>query len=217
MQAAVLHLDTGRPRQICPGARRIVVNEVRPNGAPPSPAELIELVRAVARDQDRKAFARLFGYFAPRLKSFLVRSGLGTSLAEEVTQETMIAVWRRSSTFDPARAGVSTWIFSIARNQQIDRFRRIRSETVEGLIDPSDEPAAPVSGEDIVMSTEREQKVRKALEGLSSEQAKVVRLSFFADKPHPEIARELGIPLGTVKGRVRLALKRLQSLLDEDT
>ena len=182
----------------------------------PSAEELTALLLAVARDQDRKSFARLFAYFAPRVKSFLVRSGLQGALAEEVTQETMILVWRKAPMFDPARAAVSTWIFAIARNQRIDRFRRAQVRASLSLPDPSDEPAAPLSGEDIVLSAEREKKVRQALASLSAEQAKVVRLSFFADKPHAEIATELGIPLGTVKGRVRLALKRLQSLLDDD-
>ena len=181
---------------------------------PPSADELCGMVRAIAVGQDRTAFAALFDHFAPRVKAFLVRSGLADGLAEEVTQETMLAMWRKASYFDPNRAGVSTWIFTIARNQRIDRLRRERLpsaelpvETIEAT-DPSD------TGEVAVLAAEREGRVRAALGALSAEQAAIVRLSFFADKPHATIARELGIPLGTVKSRIRLALGRLRVLLD---
>lgn len=192
------------------------MNEARQKEVLPSPEELTSLIDAVARGQDRNAFARLFGYFAPRVKSFLMRSGLADSAAEEVTQEVMIAVWRKASYFDPGKAGASTWVFTIARNQRIDRLRRTRSRTGDNLPDPTDESDMPPSGEDIAILAEREEGVRKALAALPSEQATIVRLSFFAEKPHSEIARELGIPLGTVKSRVRLALNRLRALLDND-
>lgn len=182
----------------------------------PSPEDLIRLMDAVARAQDRNAFARLFAHFAPRVKSFLVRSGLADAVAEEVTQEVMVAVWRKASSFDPGRAGVATWVFTIARNRRIDRLRRMRSRTADHVVDPSDQPDMPPSGEAIALTAEREEEVRKALDILPSEQAAVVRLSFFAEKPHAEIARELGIPLGTVKSRLRLALSRLRAMLDGD-
>ncbi len=216
MDAASLHFGIRSARQVRPAARFVVLNEARQKEVLPSPEELISLIDAVAREQDRNAFARLFGYFAPRVKSFLMRSGLADSAAEEVTQEVMIAVWRKASYFDPGKAGASTWVFTIARNQRVDRLRRTRSRTVDRLLDPSDEPDMPPSGEDITITAEREEGVRKALATLPSDQATIVRLSFFAEKPHAEIARELGIPLGTVKSRVRLALNRLRTLLDND-
>jgi RNA polymerase sigma-70 factor (ECF subfamily) len=217
MTAVALDLHTRRKRQMRPTARLFVVNDVRQNATAPSPEELVHLLAAVAQDKDREAFAGLFGYFAPRVKSFLMSSGMSGPLAEEVTQEVMIAVWRKAAYFDPERAGVSTWVFSIARNQRIDRFRRDRSPTAEQLLDPSEEPPPPRTAEEIAMSAERESKVRQALAALPREQATIVQLSFFRDKPHAEIALELGIPLGTVKSRIRLALKRLQSLVSEDT
>ncbi len=192
------------------------MNEVRQEETPPSPEELILLLEAVARGQDHKAFAQLFAHFAPRVKSFLRRSGLADGVAEEVTQEVMIAVWRKASYFDPRRAGAATWVFTIARNQRIDRLRRLRSAAGEELPDPSEQPDAPPSGEDIALAAEREEQVRKALATLPAEQAAILKLSFFADKPHAEIARELGIPLGTAKSRVRLALARLRAMLDRD-
>jgi RNA polymerase sigma-70 factor (ECF subfamily) len=216
MDAASLYIGTGNARQLRPTARLVVLNEARQKAVLPSPEELIGLIDAVARTQDRNAFARLFGYFAPRVKSFLMRSGLEDAAAEEVAQEVMIAVWRKASYFDPGKAGASTWVFTIARNQRIDRLRRTRSRTADHLLDPTDELDMPPSGEDIAIVAEREEGVRKALESLPIDQSTIVRLSFFAEKPHAEIARELGIPLGTVKSRVRLALNRLRTLLDSD-
>jgi RNA polymerase sigma-70 factor (ECF subfamily) len=216
MDAARLHLDIRRTRDVRPAARLIVLNEGIQKEVLPSPVELIRLIDAVAQAQDRKAFAQLFAYFAPRVKGFLMRTGLAEAVAEEVTQEVMIAVWRKASYFDPSRAGASTWVFTIARNQRIDRLRRSRSRTADHLLDLSDEPDTPPSGEDIVIMAEREEEVRKALATLSNEQAAIVKLSFFSEAPHAEIARELGIPLGTVKSRVRLALNRLRTLLDRD-
>ncbi|WP_306280636.1 sigma-70 family RNA polymerase sigma factor [Mesorhizobium sp. Mes31] len=180
------------------------------------PEEAIRLLCAVAKGRDRAAFAALFGFYAPRLKAFMMRSGMTASAAEDVAQETMLLVWKKASYFDERRAGVSTWIFTIARNVRIDRLRReSRPAAVARAFDPSDEVDGPVSGEAAVMTAEREDRVRSAIALLSSEQAQILRLSFFGDKPQSEIASELGIPLGTVKSRVRLALGRLRLILDD--
>lgn len=216
MNVALLHLGQRRAPQSWPAARAVDLKPVENEASAPSADEQCQLIRAVAVARDRDAFARLFTHFAPRVKSFLMRAGLADTVAEEVTQETMLAVWRKASYFDPSRAGLSTWIFTIARNHRIDRLRRGRLQTRESLADPSDEPDAPLSGEEIAIVAEREKQIRDALGSLSEDQATIVRLSYFADKPHAEISRELGIPLGTVKSRIRLALNRLHALLDSD-
>ncbi|WP_394021585.1 sigma-70 family RNA polymerase sigma factor [Xanthobacter pseudotagetidis] len=184
----------------------------------PSPAgggaDFDGLILAIARDADRSAFADLFRHFAPRLKAYLVRTGLPANAAEELAQETMLAVWRKASYFDPARAGAATWIFTIARNLRIDLLRRERHRsTLDAGTDG--EPVDETSGETMLMTAERAARVRAALSALSEEQAAIVRLSFFQEKPHSAIARELGIPLGTAKSRVRLALARLRVLLED--
>jgi len=177
-------------------------------------ADMSALIVAIAERGDREAFARLFRHFAPRVKAFLMRGGLSPNAAEELAQETLLAVWRKAAYFDPARAAASTWIFTIARNLSIDLKRRERyidttsSATLE-------EEADETSGETVLMMAEREARVRAALSKLSEEQAAIVRLSFFQDKPHAQIAQELGIPLGTAKSRVRLALSRLRTLLED--
>jgi len=185
----------------------------RADRVPPN-EDLCRLMRNIAFQQSREAFAELFGHFAPRLKAFLMRYGIPEAQSEDLAQETMIAVWRKADTFDPARAGVSTWIFTIARNKRIDQMRRERSAAPP--LDVSDEGDPSASGEDLALAAERDAHVRAALASLPQEQAAVVRLSFFLEKPHSEIARELGIPLGTVKSRVRLALARLHAALERE-
>ena len=180
----------------------------------PSPQHLCGLLQAVARDRDRKAFVELFEFFAPRLKSFYLRGGASAEAADELLQETLLQVWRKAPLFDPARAGASTWIFAIARNKRIDRARKQRNEApledhlVETLA--SDEPG----GEEHVYAVQAEERLHEAIGALPSEQLEVVRLSFFENLPHPEIASRLGLPLGTVKSRLRLAFGKLRSSME---
>lgn len=177
-------------------------------------ADMSALIVAIATRADRDAFARLFRHFAPRLKAFLMKGGLSANAAEELAQETMLTVWRKATYYDPARAAASTWIFTIARNLSIDLKRRERyGDTAR--VEMQDEEVDETSGETILMSQERDARVRAALAKLSEEQATIVRLSFFQEKPHSQIAQELGIPLGTAKSRVRLALSRLRTLLED--
>jgi RNA polymerase sigma-70 factor (ECF subfamily) len=201
-------------------------------GAMPTSDELNELALAVATAGDRQAFATLFKHFAPRVKAYLMRSGSAEALAEELAQETMVSVWRKAASFDPARAQVSTWIFTIARNLRIDHHRRQGGVLAEGIAgaapaggadaDTADLPASPdpqapcpLPALDEQASTrERERGVREALAQLPGEQAQLLRLSFFEGQPHAWIASELQIPLGTVKSRIRLAVTQLRRLLD---
>jgi len=181
----------------------------------PTIEELNALARAVALAGDREAFAALFKHFAPRVKAYLMRSGTAEGLAEELTQEAMVSVWRKATMFDADRASVSTWIFTIARNLRVDHLRH-QGRAPVGVEDlDCDAVASEAPSPDEQMNTrQREVGVREALRQLPGEQAEVLRLSFFEDRPHAQIARELGIPLGTVKSRVRLAVNHLRRLLD---
>lgn len=176
-------------------------------------AEVLEkLLVAVATRQDRDAFGSLFGHFGPRMKTFFRRGGMSPEMAEELVQETMLRVWRKASHYDPGRAAVSTWIFTIARNLRIDFNRRQRDPSLL----PSDPVDVPPSIEDELLAAERDENVRLALAKLSPEQQAIIRLSYYIEKSQTEIASELGIPLGTVKSRIRLAMNRLRAVLDED-
>lgn len=184
----------------------------------PDQDELNDLMRAVARAADRPAFATLFRYFAPRIKGYLVRSGCAEALAEELTQETMVAIWRRAASFDPSRARLSTWIFTIARNLRIDHLRRggrsvpvVEGEGWDADQQPADQALAP---DQQALAAQREVNVRQALAALPPDQVQVLMLSYFEDQPHARIADQLGIPLGTVKSRIRLAVAQLRRRLE---
>ncbi|WP_286664661.1 sigma-70 family RNA polymerase sigma factor [Variovorax flavidus] len=193
-----------------------VVTPHQGRGAMPTIEELNALARAVALHADREAFAALFKHFAPRVKSYLMRSGTAEGLAEELTQEAMVSVWRKAAMFDPDRASVSTWIFTIARNLRVDHFRHQGQGLVDGDDLDCDAMASDLpSPEEQADMKQREIGVRNALRHLPEEQAQVLRLSFFEEQPHARIASELGIPLGTVKSRVRLAVNHLRRLLDQ--
>jgi RNA polymerase sigma-70 factor (ECF subfamily) len=183
----------------------------------PTDDEVNAWMRAVAEAADRPAFAALFRHFAPRIKGFLMRSGADEALAEELVQETMVVLWRRAASFDPARAQVSTWLYTIARNLRIDHHRRHAGGAAEAPDDwdAEQQPAdAHLTPDELLHAAERERGVQQALAVLPPEQAQVLRLSFFDEHPHSRIARDLGIPLGTVKSRIRLAVAQLRRILE---
>ncbi|QAU44413.1 sigma-70 family RNA polymerase sigma factor [Bradyrhizobium guangzhouense] len=176
----------------------------------------IDLISRVASHGDRDAFARLFEHFAPRVKGFLIKTGSDPETAEDIAQSTFVAVWRKAGQFDPTTAGVAAWIFTIARNQRIDIARRaLRHDRALQSPETAYEVETVASPEAIRAQSEDVTRIAKALARLSEEQSTVVRLSFIEERPHGEIASSLGIPLGTVKSRIRLAMKRLRELLDE--
>jgi RNA polymerase sigma-70 factor (ECF subfamily) len=180
-------------------------------------------IEAVATRRDRAAFANLFEHFAPRVKTFMLRSGASEAMAEEIAQETMLMVWRKAELFVPGSTGAPSWIFTIARNLRIDALRRERhgcasnggrdNHNTDIAVEPHDDER--LTPEAQFAAAQSEESVRKAMAQLSAEQLRVIELSFYEDKAHSEIAEQLQIPLGTVKSRVRLALGRLRSLLRE--
>lgn len=172
------------------------------------------LIDAIAQRRDRGAFSELFAYYAPRLKGYLVRRGATADLAEELAQETLMTVWGKAALFDPGRANASAWIFTILRNLHIDRLRGDRPALPESEI-PEQADSQP-QADQLIDVARRSARLRAALAALPPEQAEVVRLSFFDDRPHADIERSLGIPLGTVKSRLRLAVGKLRSLLETD-
>jgi RNA polymerase sigma-70 factor (ECF subfamily) len=181
--------------------------------AAPSSDGHVALLQAIAHHRDRAAFAALFRMFAPRIKAWMIRGGASDTAAEELAQETMLTVWQKAALFDPGRAGVSTWIFTIARNQRIDALRRERHPGT--LLPDPDDLAGPAPPDRMVAVAEREARIRAALADLPAEQAEVIHKAFFEEKVHAEIEHELRIPLGTVKSRLRLAMNRLRTALGD--
>ncbi len=173
-----------------------------------------DLMEAVATHRDKAAFSRLFEHFGPRVRAYLMRAGASASAAEEVMQEVMLTVWRRAGLFDRRKAAVSTWVFTIARNKRVDSIRRENRAELDpndpAFVPPADDPA-----DTVVEMSQATERLQAAVQLLPAEQLEVLRRSYFNDESHSKIAADLDLPLGTVKSRLRLALKRLRSAMEE--
>lgn len=185
-------------------------------GSDPSERErLADCIEQVASAQSRSAFAEVFEYFAPRLKSYLMRLGSDSSSAEEIMQEVMLNVWRKAGQYDRRQASVSTWIFRIARNRRIDTLRRTNKPELDAE-DPMLQPAPAEQPDITVNRVQLESKVRDVIETLPEEQLVLLKAAFYEGLSHSEIAKSFGLPLGTVKSRIRLAFMRLRGSLERD-
>lgn len=174
-----------------------------------------EQLVAVAERRDRTAFSELFEYLAPRFKSFALARGFSDRQAEEVVQDAMLAVWTRAASFKPELAAPMTWFFTIARNKCTDLFRR-EGRTHAELDDEAEQPEDEGRGPEALYLAGRARELLDAALGrLSGEQRSVVQKAFFEDMTQTEVAEALGIPLGTVKSRLRLAYERLRAELRE--
>jgi len=168
-------------------------------------------ITAIRDRQDQQAFAALFRHFAPRVKGFLMKSGARPDVAEEVAQDVMATLWRKAALFDAARASVSTWIFTIARNRLIDRIRKERRPEPEDLgWGPEPEP----DQEEALGLAQDTERLGEALAALPEKQRRLIERAYFGDLSHSEIAAETGLPLGTIKSRIRLALDRLRHTMN---
>lgn len=167
------------------------------------------LLSAVGARQDRLAFATLFEYYAPRVKSYLMKHGADESAAEEILQNTFVTIWEKAASYNPQKAAASTWIFTIARNKRIDALRREKYIEVN-----SDAPAlaqASQQPDEDYTDWRALDTLSHALKELPPEQATLLQMAYFEDKSHQKIADETNIPLGTVKSRLRLALEKLRA------
>ncbi|WP_217701732.1 sigma-70 family RNA polymerase sigma factor [Pseudooceanicola sp. HF7] len=167
---------------------------------------------AVRDKRDRAAFARLFGFFAPRIKGMLMRSGMSAAAAEDVVQDVMLSVWHKAGQFDPARAPVSAWVYRIARNRQVDLARKANRplpEEIETETPPEEDPGQ------ILGVAQEGAELRAALARLKPEQRDVIARAYLGDLTHGEIQAETGLPMGTIKSRIRLGLERLRHELKD--
>lgn len=171
----------------------------------------VNLVAQVRDHGDRAAFAALFRHFAPRVKGFLMKSGASAALAEECAQDVMAVLWQKSHLYDPARASVATWVFTIARNRRIDALRKARRPEPEEL---SWGPEAEPDQADVFEMQRESERLGDAVARLPEKQRVLIERAFWGDLSHSEIASETGLPLGTIKSRIRLALERLRHVMD---
>ena len=200
-----LSLDTPRCR-----TQAFNVTRHESKRVPPIETELSQQtvwMLAVRDNRDRTAFAALFDHFAPRLKGFVMRTGTSSAQAEEIVQDAMLTVWRKAALFDPHRAQVSAWVYQIARNRQIDIVRKENRPVPEELAeDPGTEPDA---GQMLAMEQEAG-RLREALARLNDDQREVIERAYLGELSHQEISDQTGLPLGTIKSRIRLGLERLR-------
>jgi RNA polymerase sigma-70 factor, ECF subfamily len=198
-------------------------------GSDADAAHWVACIEQVAKAQDPQAFRDLFKRFAPMVKAYAykVPSLLQVDqFAEELVQETMLRVWTRAGSFDAALASPGTWIFTIARNLRIDMLRRQGRHVVNRVSLSEDEDESEIDLEDIWFEDENSdvfnqlalqrnrQQIHQSLATLPPEQLQVLTKVYLEDKSHVEVSAELGLPLGTVKSRVRLALAKLKLMID---
>lgn len=195
-------------------ARRMTAPPMASLQAAAGAGEMNALLLRVAADADRDAFNALFVFFAPRIKSYLMKIGAAADLADDLAQEAMLRVWRKAKLFDPSKASASTWIFTIARNVRIDAARRAAKPD----LDPNEPSLIPDHDPEpgtLIDRSAREEKIRASFAALPTAQYEVVRLHFLEDLAHSEIADRLNLPLGTVKSRLRLAFDKIRKDLGD--
>jgi RNA polymerase sigma-70 factor, ECF subfamily len=175
-------------------------------------SEMTRALLAVRDRRDREAFGRLFDHFGPRVKAMLIRGGQPGGSAEDIVQDVMLTVWQKAAQFDPHRAEASAWIYRIARNRQIDLMRRRSRPAPELLEEP---PELEPDAAQIVALEEEAGRLRDALARLSPEQSRVIEQAYIQEMPHSQISQVTGVPLGTIKSRIRLGLERLRHELKD--
>lgn len=190
-----------------------LVNNNEPNPAIELAKHHRQLIARVGSSQDRAAFQALFEHFAPRIKAMMLKGGMGAMQAEDLMQDVMMTVWRKSSQFSPDRGTVSAWIFTIARNARIDLMRKASSRPYDDVYE-MEIAADDKSSDDEVLQSQREECVSAALQDLPKDQREVIQLAFVADLSQSEIAKKLSLPIGTVKSRMRLAYGKLKGKLE---
>lgn len=174
-----------------------------------------DLIARIARDRSDAAFRSLFETYGPRIRGYMVRQGADLATAEELAQETMLAVWSKAALYAPSRGSAATWIFSIARNLRIDRLRRevVWQELTDEDADtiPSDEKAP----DEALAASQRQARVEAALAELPTDQREALSLAFVEGLSHSAIAERLALPVGTVKSRLRLGYQKVRVALED--
>lgn len=171
----------------------------------------IACIGRIRDEADEAAFADLFNHFAPRIKGYLMKSGASATLAEECAQDVMATLWQKADQFDPSRASAATWIFTIARNRRVDALRKSRRPEPEEI---DWGPEAPPDQADILALQEASEDLTRAIAALPTKQKTLIEAAYFHDLSHSQIADQTGLPLGTIKSRIRLALDRLRHAMN---
>ena len=166
----------------------------------------------IKTEKDAQALSDLFEIYRPKLKGWLMARGVGNGTAEDIVQDVMIKVWTRAVLFDPAKASFATWVYRLTRNKWIDHQRK------HGRVDVRDPELMKVIADDEVPSAEQDFMtqestaiLREHIERLTEAQQTAIRMAFLEFKTHKQISAEIGLPLGTVKTRIRSAINALKT------
>ena len=178
---------------------------------------LTDCLSRVAEQRDKNAFAQLFDHYAPLIRAYSLAREPGADLvADELAQEVMLRIWLKASSYNSRLANINTWVFTLARNCRIDYLRRNGRfvsdiDPTEIFNDLEDEGPGPFQ---LVQQSRLQENIKSGLEKLPKEQSEILRKVYLEGKSHQETSEALKLPLGTVKSRVRLALKKLQVLVE---
>jgi RNA polymerase sigma-70 factor (ECF subfamily) len=171
------------------------------------------LMTAIAERADRAAFAQLFARYAPRVKAHLTARGAAAGAAEELTQEVMLVLWRKAALYDANRGGLPAWLYTISRNCLYNRMRGEQRREADDPIETPEPVEGGSSGEERLISLERQRALTACLRQLAPEQREILEQAYWRGQTLQECADQRKLPLGTVKTRVRLALQHLRELM----
>lgn len=171
-------------------------------------AKIIELIKKVAEERNEIAFSEIFDFIAPKINAYYIKNNLGIEQAEELTQEVLSTIWLKADLFDPEKSKFITWSFTIARNKKIDFYRKNKKNDIN-----EDDIRDFLYENNKTNDYEIESTIKKITQELDESQKKLIKMSFFEQKSHKNIAAELEIPLGTVKSRIRSSLNKMQKHL----
>ena len=168
-------------------------------------AKIIELIKKVAEERNEIAFSEIFDFIAPKINAYYLKNNLGIEQAEELTQEVLSTIWLKADLFNPEKSKFITWSFTIARNKKIDFYRKnkkndINEEDIRDFLYENNK----------TNDYEIDSTIKKITQELDESQKKLIKMSFFEQKSHKNIAAELEIPLGTVKSKIRSSLNKMQ-------
>ena len=170
--------------------------------------EIIDLIKKISENRDEGAFSQIFDFIAPKINSYFIKNNLNFEQSEELTQDVLSTIWSKAYLFNPEKSKFTTWSFTIARNKKIDFYRKTKKNTIN-----EDDIRSFLYKNEEGNDYEIESTINKIKEELDQNQQKLIKMSFFEQKSHKNIAEELEIPLGTVKSRIRSALNKMQKFL----
>lgn len=173
-----------------------------------SPTDVALLARIAEGDQ--LAFRIFYERFAGKILAYVRKNSRDSGSEEDVVQEVFVQVWRKAATYRPSRGAVASWLYTITRNRVVDRWRRqwARIQEDEHELERLEAPDRGPDGQMVDLT------VRQALSQLTAEQRQAVEMAYFGGLTYAETAGRLGLPLGTLKSRIRVALMRMRSVLE---